>query len=378
MAPTNDLKPAWLAAAERELKGRTVKDLNHQLAEGVRLSPVYARGEVSNTARPAVERGWEIGEYLAAGPAAAVNAAALHALEGGVEAPLFYLSHQPDRAELAEMLRGVRADFISLNCAPLYPGRDPAELFRDLVYYLRSEGYDLSKISGSVDFDPFLDWSEPPFPPLIRLLGFVNRYMPEFRVLQVNGRLFHDGNKQLVEELALIIAKGAEYLQQVKESGMDPRIVNDHLQFSVAVSGGYFPEIAKLRALRVLWANVQAGFGIQGGRMPTVAAHVQFPEDGDEPIGQLLLRATTHAMAAAIGGADQIYVPSVDGDQPRGARLARNVQHLLRLETDLAWVADPAAGSYYIEALTTQLVEAAWAQFRKIEEQGGFAGAVNI
>lgn len=374
-------KADWLSRVRKELKGREVSELDREVNERIKLSPLYTAEEV--VARPPLERsaGWEIGAYVEADKNDELNRSALAALNQGAEALLFRLFHQPTAREVGELLKDIRLDFISLHCALRYPGQDPAELFRDLVKYLRTEGYDLGKIRGSVDFDPLLDWTEPPFPPLIRLLDFVHRWMPNFRVLQVNAAGFNNGPSEADGELALSIAKGAEYLQQLQERGYDPARVNQHLQFAFTVGTSYYVDIAKLRALRILWANVLRGFGITNAPPVTIAAHsdpVTLTDDRDHN----LLRLTTQALCAVTGGADQLFLtPAEGGDQPAtpfGQRMALNIQHLLRLEAGLGDYADPAAGSYYLERLTEQLVEAAWERFRSVEAQGGFAVATEI
>ena len=384
-APAAAFPPAdkhdWLQRVSKELKGRDLDSLDWEVNERIRLSPLYTAEEVATL--PALDRspGWEIGAYVDRGDNGTINASALRALDQGAEALLFRLFRQPDTAAIGKILREVRVDFVSLHCALRYPGQDPAELFRDLVKYLRQEGYDLKSIRGSVDFDPLLDWSEPPFPPLLRLLRFVHRWMPHFRVLQVNAAGFNNGPSQADAELALAIAKGAEYLQQARERGAAPEVVNQHLQFAFTVGTSYYVDIAKLRALRILWANVLRGFGIEDAPPAVIAAHSDVATLGSDR-DQNLLYLTTQALSAVTGGADQLFLaPAEGGDTPAtpfGHRMALNVQHLLKLEAGLDQYADPAAGSYYLETLTRQLVEAAWERFRAIEAQGGFAEATDV
>ncbi len=378
--PPSD-KSDWLGRVSAELKGRDVEALDEAVNERIRLAPHYTAEEI--TARPPLHRdaGWEVGAYVDTGSSADINATALAALEQGAEALLFRLFHQPEAEEVGELLKDIRLDFISLHCALRYPGQDPAELFRDLVKYLRKEGYDLRKIRGSVDFDPLLDWSEPPFPPLIRLLNFVDRWMPEFRVLQVNAAGFNNGPSMADTELALAIAKGAEYLQQLHDLGYPPAIVNDHLQFAFTVGTSYYVDIAKLRALRILWANVLKGFGVENAAPVRIAAHTDLATLSDDRDANLL-RLTTQALSAVTGGADQLFLAAAEGGDlpptPFGQRMALNIQHLLRLEAGLNQYADPAAGSYYLETLTQQLVNSAWERFRAVEAQGGFAVAMDF
>ena len=378
--PESD-KADWLQRVSKELKGRDLDSLDWEINERIRLSPLYTHVEVE--ALPPLDRtaGWEIGAYIDAGTNAQINASALRALHQGAEGLLFRLFRQPGAAEVSELLQDIRPDFISLHCALRYPGQDPAELFRDLVKYLRREGYDLAEIRGSVDFDPLLDWSEPPFPPLIRLLGFVNQWMPQFKVLQVNAAGFNNGPSLADAELALALAKGTEYLQQLRERGAEPTVANQHLQFAFTVGSSYYVDIAKLRAFRILWANVLRGFGIEGAPPVVLAAHSDVATLSDDR-DQNLLYLTTQALSAVTGGADQLFLtPAEGGDQlatPLGHRLSINIQHLLKLEAGLDQYADPAAGSYYLDTLTTQLVDAAWERFRTIEAQGGFGEASEV
>ncbi len=381
-APFPDYDKAdWLQRASKELKGRDLDSLDWEINERIRLAPLYTRTEVE--ALPPVDRpaGWQVGAYVDSGTNEEINASALRALRQGAEALLFRLFRQPSAGEVTELLQDIRLDFISLHCALRYPGQDPAELFRDLVKYLRQQGYDLATIRGSVDFDPLLDWSEPPFPPLIRLLGFVNQWMPQFRVLQVNAAGFNNGPSLADAELALALAKGAEYLQQLRERGAEPAVVNQHLQFAFTVGSSYYVDIAKLRAFRILWANVLKSFGIESAPPVRIAAHsdvASLSADRD----QNLLYLTTQALSAITGGADELFLaPAEGGDTPPtplGHRLAINIQHLLKLEAGLDEYADPAAGSCYLDTLTGQLVDAAWDRFRTIEAQGGFAEATDF
>ncbi|MEO0628359.1 MAG: methylmalonyl-CoA mutase family protein [Bacteroidota bacterium] len=366
----------WLEKLKAERKGADTAELNWPVGPGLSVDPhPVAPEEPKGKLR--LDSGWQIGAYVAAAPAETANAAALEELNGGVEALLFSLHHQPDEAEIGRLLADIHAEFVSLHCNLFYPERDPAVLFRDLVFYLRSQGYDLAKVRGSVDFDPLLDWGEPPWNPLMRLLKFVDAYMPGFKVLQVNGRAFNTGPQYSATELSLIIAKGAEYLHQLEQRGISAELANRHLQFAVTQGTTYFVEIAKLRALRLLWANVLEGFGIKGGQT-TIAAHTD-PEVFEDDRNKNLLRITSQGMSAVVGGADLVYLrppdathTDLDSSTEFGRRMARNVQQLLRLESGFDQLNDPAAGSYFLDELTEKLAKDAWARFLEIEEQGGF------
>ena len=141
-----------------------------------------------------------------------------------------------------------------------------------------------------------------------------------------------------------------------------------------AVGSNYFFEIAKLRAARMIWAQAVAAFGAASPRPGPVRVHVRTSRLNKSVYDRYtnLLRATTEAMSAAIGGADTLYI------EPFGfsEHLARNVQHVLQEEAHLNAVADPAGGSYYIEALTDSLAAQAWKLFQQVEAMGGYTQAL--
>lgn len=380
--PTTD-KSDWLDLVRHELKGQDPADLDWVLNERVRLSPFYTLAEAPPRPPLARSKGsWQPGSYVAAGSAATVNAQALAELAGGAEALLFNLYHQPSVEEMAEILAGIELPYISLHTALYFPDRDPAELFRDLITYLRRQQVPLAKITGSVDFDPLFDWSDPPIKPLIRLLRFVHQYMPNFRVLQVNGTAFNTGPERADAELALTIAKGAEYLSLLQTAGIEPLVANQHLQFAMSLGTSFYVDVAKLRALRLLWANVLKAFGVKQSAPARLAAHSGLDSLTDQ-VNDNLLRLTTQAMAAITGSADVLFLLPADcatntGETPFGRRMARNIQQMLKLEAGFDDLQDPAAGSHYLETMTEQLAQAAWGQFQDIEAAGGFAVVQSI
>ncbi len=367
----------WLARLQQDLKGRPVEELDWQLEESIRVAPFYtAAAATESLTAGRTNNSWRIGEYIKVQDMAQANAIALEGLAGGVNAPVFQLHHLPTLDELEVLLKDIEPAFITAHFAPHHPGKDPAELFRNLIYYVRRRGLQLSSIAGSVDFDPLLDWTDPPFRPLARILRFATRHTPAFKMIQVNGSTFHTGPDATSRELSLIIAKGATYLAKMAELDIPTELTNAHMQFSVAVSTSYFVEIAKIRALRILWANVLAGYGLAEATLPPIVAHLS-RESQTEDSHTNMIRAGTQAMAAAIGGANTIIIRPANHSQAEESttfsrRIARNLQHLLQMESRLDRVVDPAAGSFYIEQLTQSLCEQAWAQFQAIEKQGGF------
>lgn len=362
----------WLLPVHARLHGKSVEELDE--AVGAAAGATLGTEALPTTS---ARTGWELGAYVETGTNAGVNAYARAEVAGGAEALLYRLYQQPDDRDIEDLLRGIDAERVSLHCTLRYPGQDPAELFRDLVRFLRRGNYDLTKTRGSVDFDPLLDWSEPPFPPLIRLLFFVSRWMPGFRVLQVNAAGFNNGIEGADLELALALAKGSAYLRELKERGYPPALGNLHLQFALTVGTSFHGDVAKLHALRVLWTTVMREFGVEDPQPAQIAAHsdiVTLTGDPDDDLKRLHVQA----MAAAHGGADLVFLaPAAEHHQPADSASrnnTRNVQHQLRTEGARMTEESNAA----VAILTEELIRATWARYRAIQDKGGFAEVVDF
>jgi len=375
-------KEAWLAKAEKDLRGKPLSDLEWQLGEDLSVAPFYHPDDMEHPPTPLwqgrAQNQWELGELIEVNDLPGANSALREGLEGGAEAPLLILHHEPGEEELDELFDGVELSFISTHFTQFYPGKQPGQLLRQFVEWTKKRKRNTGKLAGSIDYDPILDWNAPPFATLVETMNFARKELPQWRVLQINGLRFHAGPENASQELALIIAKGSEYLAQLQERDIEPAQANEQLQFTVALSTSYFVDIAKLRALRLLWNNVLQAYGAPAADI-CVVAHLARETQGDDP-NTNMIKAGTQAMSAVIGGARRLYIRPADFsfNQPSTAftrRIARNVQHILRMESYLDRVIDPAAGSYYIEKLTEKLAEQAWTQFKHLEAEEAFRSA---
>ena len=191
----------------------------------------------------------------------------------------------------------------------------------------------------------------------------------------IRADLVHESGAHAVEELAIALAAGVERLAQTDVARTVDEAARD-IRFVFAVGSNYFFEIAKLRAARWLWAQAVAAFDpadMDSCRMHLHVRTSRLNKSVCDPYTNLL-RVTTEAMSAAIGGCDTLTVEPFGFD----AHLALNLQHILAEEAHLNAVADPAGGSYYIEALTTTLAREAWMLFQKIESEGGYTRSIGL
>ncbi len=206
---------------------------------------------------------------------------------------------------------------------------------------------------------------------------------PRFRTVCVSGHDFHNAGATATQELAFTMSRLVDTYDQLTEQGLTVEQLAPKTIFSLSVGTSYFIEIAKLRALRVLVAKLLRAYSPTVPCVP-LAVHCTtstFYESTATPYTNML-RATTEAMSAVVGGCDVLTVRPYDAlfAEPSefSHRIARNVSLLLKYESYFDKVADPSAGSFYIETLTHQLVQSAWALFLDVEKQGGLTKATDF
>jgi len=209
----------------------------------------------------------------------------------------------------------------------------------------------------------------------------------DIRALHVDLRPYHDAGASAVQELACGLGALSDILAALLDRGRDLSALLSRLHVTTAASTSYFVEIAKLRALRLLIPQVIDGFADAAGTSVDYAPTDVLLQVETSPRSETLydphvnlLRATTEAMAAVLGGCDVLTVRPFDSrdrtSERFGLRIARNVQLILRHEAHFDVVADPAAGSYYVETATHTLAERAWKRFQSLEAHGGLLDAL--
>lgn len=287
-------------------------------------------------------------------------------------------------ADVRQLLNGVDFDAAAWH---LTGGRAALPLLTALRDVARSRGADLGALRGSIDFDPLAEGvtqsalSATDFDVLAGLLSESGDLSGEFKLITIDTRPYHDAGASAGQELAFAIAALSETLAQLTERGHEALDVARRIHLIIPVGTSYFVEIAKLRALRLLVQQVFSAYGIPTNRItPPVQATTSWWSETVYDPHVNMLRATTEAAAAIIGGADTIAVRPFDAlfNAPNNfaQRIARNTPLVLQHEAYLHRVADPAAGSYYVEQLTDKLGETAWSLFQEIERHGGLMEAL--
>ncbi len=348
----------------------------------------YLRGGPVFQALRDVKSGWKVAEAFPAPGAAAgdANAAVLAALGEGVSALLIRVG---ESGAAPGELEGLLAD-VYLSMAPviLDAGADYLAAC-DVVLGLVAEVEPDQRATVSIDLgaDPLTAaLSDRPAPAIEEVLAVAARVAADrgVRAITVDGPAFHDLGANATWELAASIAAAVAYLRLLTGSGIPVGEALRQISFRLAADDDQFMTLAKMRALRQLWARVAEVVGDPEGGGAVVHAETSLPMMTQRDPWVNMLRSTLAAFGAGVGGADTVVVFPFDVAIPGGfpgtarsfaRRIARNTQLLLLEESHVGRVLDPAGGSWFVEDLTKQLAEQAWQHFQAIEAHGGFVDA---
>jgi methylmalonyl-CoA mutase len=324
-----------------------------------------------------VPAGWDVRQRHADPDVAGTREAIAADLENGVSSLWLVLG---EGAVPVQSLGEVLAD-VYLDLAPVTVQGGPAaaEAFLSLI-----DGRDDVAPGGSLGLDPIgVQAATGEEQDLSGLAAVARRALahPGLRAVVVDGTVFHDAGGGAVEELGCSLAAGAAYLRALTEGGLSVEEAFDQLEFRYAATADQFTTIAVLRAARRLWDRVGELSGaspdVRGQRQHAVTSSVMTTRR-DPWVN--MLRTTVACFAAGVGGADVVTVQPFDAalglPDAFSRRIARNTQSLLVEEGSLARVLDPAGGSWYVESLTEDIAQAAWAWFTEIERAGGIVRAL--
>ena len=385
-------RETWRAKAEVDLKGADFdKKMIWRTNEGFNVQPLYfdddikdfktidsLPGEYPFVRGTRTSNDWQVRQDYDVEDAQAANAKAIDALNKGVTAIGFKMHKEV--ADLNVLLNGIYTDIAEINFS-ICPTK-AVELAQALVSYLQEKGT-ADKFKGSIDFNPYrrIFKKGEKFPQDIiavaaELLKVVAP-VKGVRVLGVDSVMLCDAGAFIYQELGYALAWGNEWMAELTEAGFAADEVASRIKFNMGVSTIYFMELAKFRAARMLWAQIAKQYGTseEASKMVVNACTSRFSQTLFDSYVNLL-RSQTQAMSAALASVDEITVTPFDAPYKKAdefsERMARNQQILLKEESHLVKVVDPAGGSYYIEQLTMSLAEAAWKLFLDVEDKGGF------
>ena len=405
----------WMDKITVDLKGADFeKKLVWKTNEGFKVKPFYRQEDLEGLKTteglpgqyPYIrgikkdDNTWFIRQDINVNDAAEANAKALDILNKGVDSLGFHIKAKELNAEyLDTLLKDICCECVELNFSTCQ--RHTLQLAQLLVAYFQKKGYAPEKLKGSLNFDPISKMMQKgkDVSAVIatgkELVETLAAY-PHFRCIAVNSVQLNNAGAYIYQELGYALAWGNEYLNQLVEAGVPAALAVKKIKFNFGISSNYFMEIAKFRAARMLWADIVKQYAPKCLRTDCkntgadgtcycackMVAHAETSNFNltlfDAHVN--LLRTQTEAMSAAIAGVNSITVSPFDKAYQTpddfSERIARNQQLLLKEESHLNRIVDPAAGSYYIENLTVAIAKQAWDLFLSVEEAGGMLQAV--
>ena len=414
----------WQAASAKEVKVKG-KDLTWHTPEGIAVKPLYTADDVAvdpglpgfapftrgvrasmYTGRP-----WTIRQYAGFSTAEESNAfyrRNLAAGQKGLSVAFDLATHRGYDSDHPRVVGDVGKAGVAIDSVEdmkiLFDGIPLDQMSVSmtmngavipiLAFFIvagKEQGVPVEQLDGTIQNDILKEFMvrntyiyppEPSMRIISDIFSYTSRKMPKFNSISISGYHMQEAGATQVQELAFTIADGMDYVKYGVASGLDIDKFAGRLSFFFAIGMNFFMEVAKLRAARVLWHRVMTKLGAQDERSKMLRTHCQTSGVSlteQDPYNNVV-RTTVEAMAAMLGGTQSLHTNALDEaialPTDFSARIARNTQIILQEETGMCNVVDPLGGSYYIEALTKELVDKAWEIIERVESEGGMAKAV--
>ena len=416
----------WEQLAQKELKDTPLDSLTWDTPEGIAVKPLYTKEDVANVeetlpgmfpftrgvrATMYANRPWTVRQYAGFSTAEDSNAfykRNLAAGQMGLSVAFDLATHRGYDSDHPRVVgdvgkAGVAIDSIE-DMKILFDGIPLDKMSVSmtmngavipcLAFYIvaaEEQGVSQDKLSGTIQNDILKEFMVrntyiyPPAPSMriiADIIAYTSSHMPKFNSISISGYHMQEAGATQVQELAFTLADGMEYVRAAQAKGLDVDAFAGRLSFFFAIGMNFFMEVAKLRAARTLWARIMKDFGAQKPSSLMLRTHCQTSGVSlteKDPYNNVI-RTTLEALAAALGGTQSLHTNALDEaialPTDFSARIARNTQLILQEESGITKVVDPLGGSYYVEALTRELEEKAWALIQEVEAMGGMTKAV--
>ena len=423
MTEKKPTKDDWEAAAQREVKGR---DFAWRTPEGIDVRPLYTAEDAAGIdpglpGFPPYTRGpyasmyagrpWTIRQYAGFSTAEESNAfyrRNLAAGQKGLSIAFDLATHRGYDSDHPRVVGDVGKAGVAIDTVEdmkiLFDGIPLGEMSVSMTmngavlpvmaFYIvaaEEQGVAPDALAGTIQNDILKEFAVrntyiyPPAPSM-RIVADVIFYcaanMPRFNSVSISGYHMHEAGATAVQELAFTLADGVEYVRAAQARGLEVDRFAPRLSFFFGIGMNLFMEVAKLRAARSLWHRIMDGFGAADPKSKMLRTHCQTSGVSlteQDPYNNIV-RTTVEAMAAVLGGTQSLHTNSFDEaialPTDFSARIARNTQLILAEESGIPSVVDPLGGSWYVEGLTRELAEKAWALIEEVESLGGMTEAV--
>ena len=418
----------WQRLAEKELRGKSVAELDWTTIEGIKVKPVYSEEDLKEIEHlgnlPGFEpyvrgvkatmysgRPWTIRQYAGYSTAEESNAfykRGLAAGQQGVSVAFDLATHRGYDSDHERVIGDVGKAGVAIDSVEdmkiLFDGIPLNEIsvsmtmngavipvLANFIVAGEEQGHKKSDLSGTIQNDILKEFMvrntyiyppEPSMRIVADIIEYTSSEMPKFNSISISGYHMQEAGASLVQELAYTLADGKEYAKKAIEKGLDIDAFAGRLSFFFAIGMNFFMEAAKLRAARLLWHRIMTDLGAKNPRSKMLRTHCQTSGvslQEQDPYNNVI-RTAYEAMSAVLGGTQSLHTNALDEAMALptdfSARIARNTQLILQEETGVSNVVDPLAGSYYVEKLTADLADAAWRLIEEVDEMGGMTKAV--
>ncbi len=411
----------WETLAAKEVKG---KSLDWLTPEGLRIKPLYTAEDSTDPGLPGFApftrgvrasmyagRPWTIRQYAGFSTAEESNAfyrRNLAAGQKGLSVAFDLATHRGYDSDHPRVVGDVGKAGVAIDSVEdmkiLFAGIPLDQMSVSmtmngavipiLAFFIvagEEQGVATAQLDGTIQNDILKEFMvrntyiyppEPSMRIVSDIIAYTSANMPKFNSISISGYHMHEAGATAVQELAFTIADGKEYVQRAIASGLDIDAFAGRLSFFFGIGMNFFMEVAKLRAVRTLWHRVMDELGAKDERSKMLRTHCQTSGvslQESDPYNNVI-RTTVEAMAAVFGGTQSLHTNALDEaialPTEFSARIARNTQIVLAEETGITRVVDPLGGSYYVEALTTELVDQAWKIIGEVDDLGGMTKAV--
>ena len=418
----------WQGLAEKELRGKSVEELDWTTLEGIKVKPVYSQEDLKGIEHlgnlPGFEpyvrgvkatmyagRPWTIRQYAGYSTAEESNAfykRGLAAGQQGVSVAFDLATHRGYDSDHERVIGDVGKAGVAIDSVEdmkiLFDGIPLNEIsvsmtmngavipvLANFIVAGEEQGHKKSDLSGTIQNDILKEFMvrntyiyppEPSMRIVADIIEYTSSEMPKFNSISISGYHMQEAGASVVQELAYTLADGKEYAKKAIEKGLDIDAFAGRLSFFFAIGMNFFMEAAKLRAARLLWHRIMTDLGAKNPRSKMLRTHCQTSGvslQEQDPYNNVI-RTAYEAMSAVLGGTQSLHTNALDEAMALptdfSARIARNTQLILQEETGVSNVVDPLAGSYYVEKLTADLADAAWRLIEEVDEMGGMTKAV--
>ncbi|WP_373474258.1 methylmalonyl-CoA mutase [Sphingorhabdus lacus] len=411
----------WKKAADKEVKG---KDLTWHTPEGIAVKPLYTSDDAGDPGLPGFApftrgvrasmyagRPWTIRQYAGFSTAEESNAfyrRNLAAGQKGLSVAFDLATHRGYDSDHPRVVGDVGKAGVAIDSVEdmkiLFDGIPLDQMSVSmtmngavipiLAFFIvagEEQGVSQAQLDGTIQNDILKEFMvrntyiyppEPSMRIVSDIIAYTSANMPKFNSISISGYHMHEAGATAVQELAFTIADGKEYVQRAMASGLDIDAFAGRLSFFFGIGMNFFMEVSKLRAARTLWHRVMDGLGAKDERSKMLRTHCQTSGvslQEQDPYNNVI-RTTIEAMAATLGGTQSLHTNALDEaialPTDFSARIARNTQIVLAEESGITKVVDPLGGSYYVEALTAELVDQAWKIIGEVDALGGMTKAV--